>query len=414
MIDIKILEKNKEHFIESFKNRGIVLNKEIDKVIEMNKNYIELISKESEVRHQLNKISKEISTSSEKDLLKNEASILSKNAKEISSKISLIKKEMEEIVSYFPQLPLSDVPVGKDEKDNVVLKEYGEIKAKDSLPHWEILEKKKIILENEASNISGARHVFYNDKGVKLIKAIEKFMLDLHLKNGYKVIEPSVIVNEKSLFNTGQLPKFKEDLYKLENGQYLIPTAEVPLTNLADNKIFKKDELPIKITGSTSCFRKEAGSAGKDTRGLTRLHQFRKVELVKFGLKSEEENDFNEMLFQASKVLDLLEIPYRHLLLCTGDMSFGSQKTIDIEVWMPGQKKWTEISSVSSIGDFQSRRMMARVDVGGKKELINTYNGSGLAIGRTLAAILENYYDNLNDEVIIPESLKKYLDFDKF
>jgi seryl-tRNA synthetase len=194
------------------------------------------------------------------------------------------------------------------------------------------MEKKGLVLNEEAGTISGSRQVIYNDKAARLVKAVERFMLDMHVEAGYKVVEPPVIVNEEALYNTGQLPKFEEDLFKLTNGQYLIPTAEVPLTNLAANKIFKEDELPVKLTGGTNCFRSEAGSAGRDTRGIIRLHQFRKVELVKFGLARDEEKDFDEMLSQASKVLDKLGLPYRHLLLCTGDMSFGSRKTIDIEV----------------------------------------------------------------------------------
>jgi seryl-tRNA synthetase len=194
------------------------------------------------------------------------------------------------------------------------------------------MESMGLVLNEEAGVISGTRQVIYNDKAARLVKAVERLMLDLHHEAGYRIVEPPVIVNAEALYNTGQLPKFEEDLFKLTNGQYLIPTAEVPLTNLAANKIFKEDELPIKLTGGTQCFRSEAGSAGRDTRGIIRLHQFRKVELVKFGKASDEEKDFNEMLNQASKVLEVLELPYRHLLLCTGDMSFGSRKTIDLEV----------------------------------------------------------------------------------
>jgi seryl-tRNA synthetase len=194
------------------------------------------------------------------------------------------------------------------------------------------MEKKDMVLNEEAGTISGTRHVIYNDKAAQLVKATERLMLDLAKEGGYRIVEPPVIVNREALYNTGQLPKFEEDLFKLTNDQYLIPTAEVPLTNLAANKIFKEEELPIKLTGGTNCFRSEAGSAGRDTRGIVRLHQFRKVELVQYGLAKNEEQDFNAMLAQASKVLDTLGLKYRHLLLCTGDMSFGSRKTVDIEV----------------------------------------------------------------------------------
>ena len=411
MINIRDLVENKDKYLKGFQNKGLDLTTEVEKVIELQNKLTPLFGLESDTRAELNQLSKEIGKDPKNSDLKKQAGELSSKAKEISQQIKDLSDEIKTIASHFPQLPMDDVVIGKDEDDNVVLEEFGKITSDNKTPHWDILESKGLTLNEEAGVMSGSRQVIYNDKAAKLVKAIERLMLDMHNEAGYKIIEPPVIVNEEALYNTGQLPKFEEDLFKLTNGQYLIPTAEVPLTNISANKIYKEDELPIKLTGSTQCFRSEAGSAGRDTRGIIRLHQFRKVELVKFGKPSDEEKDFGEMLEQASKVLDVLGLPYRHLLLCTGDMSFGSRKTVDIEVWMPGQDRWVEISSVSTIGDFQARRLKARVDIDGKKELIYTYNGSALAIGRTIAAILENYYDEKADVIKIPEALHKYLDF---
>jgi len=276
-----------------------------------------------------------------------------------------------------------------------------------------VLEDGRILTE-ETAYISGARHVSYKGKTAQIVRAIEQLMIDTHLGEGVSLVEPPVMVNKEAMFNTGQLPKFEEDLFKLDNGQYLIPTAEVPVTNMVAGKIISPEELPIRMTAATSCFRSEAGSAGRDTRGIIRLHQFRKVELVTIGKPGEDEKDFNTILGLATSILDKLNLPYRLVELCTGDTSFGSERTVDIEVYMPGVKAYREISSVSRFGTFQSRRMKTRTkNEDGKKEFVNTFNGSGLAIERTLAAIVENYV-NENKEVVVPDALKKYVDFDTF
>lgn len=414
MINIKDLVQNKDKYLKAFTNRQMNLTEQVNKVIELQDKYLIELGKENELRAELNSVSKEIGQDPKNNELKKKAGQISTKAKEAGNTAKEIREEMIVISSYFPNVPADEVIIGENENDNVVIETFGEITKKETPAHWDILEEKGLTLDEEAGVISGTRQVIYNDKGALLLKAIERFMFDSHNKLGYTMIEPSVIVNKQALWNTGQLPKFEEDLYKLENGQYLIPTAEVPLTNLAAGKIYKENELPIRLYAGTPCFRKEAGSAGRDTRGLTRLHQFRKVELVTFGKAADEERDFNEMLKAASQILVDLKIPHRHLLLSTGDMGFGARKTIDIEVWMPGQDKWVEISSVSTVGDFQSRRLKAKVDIGGKKEFINTYNGSALAVGRTIAAILENFYNKETKMIDVPEVLQKYLEYKEF
>ena len=420
MINLKDLLQKKDSYIEAFKSKNLNLENDVTKVIRLYNEYASLSREEQILRESLNKINTEIKNKPKNEPLDplkiKEAKNLSTKSKDLSLKIMNLNEEIKNISSYFPNVPNKKVPNGKGEEDNVVL--YSELDNKKtnnfSKPHWNIIEEKNLILSKEASLISGPRQIIYNDKAALIIKALEKFMLEENSKNGFVVIEPPVIVNKAALYNTSQLPKFEDDLFKLNNDQYLIPTAEVPLTNLVANKILEKDCLPIKYTAGTNCFRKEAGSAGKDTRGLIRLHQFRKVELVMIGNPNEEEKDFDFMLETAKNILNKLELPYRVVQLCTGDLSFGAKETQDIEVWMPGVNMYREISSVSSMGDFQSRRMKARFSNEDKtKTFVYTYNGSSLAIGRTFAAIIENYIQE-DGSIIVPNVLKKYLPFDKF
>ncbi len=415
MIDLKHLKLNKDLYITNYINKGNDLTNEINSVLEYNDKYLELLNEEQDVRMKLNQTTSLIKTNPKDNDIKTKAKELSTKAKELKEQTDSLLIKINEITSSFPNLSSEEVPVGKDETENIILSTHlDELKVNEfSKPHWEIIEEKKLVLNNEAAFISGARQVIYQDKLALVVKALERLMLENANTNGYKTIEPPVIVNREALYNTGQLPKFEEDLYKLNENQFLIPTAEVPLTNLAANKLHNEDELPLMYVGSTSCFRKESGSAGRDTRGIIRLHQFRKVELVTIGRPEDETTDFDKMLSTARNVLDLLKLPYRLVQLCTGDSSFTSRKTIDIEVWMPGVNAYREISSVSSVGQFQSRRLKSRYkNSNGDKILTNTYNGSGLAIGRTVAAILENYID-ANGIIHSPEVLKKYLDFDK-
>ncbi len=416
MIDIRDLKNNKEKYITNYINKGNDLTIEVNKLIELHDNYLSLLNEEQDVRMNLNQTTGLIKQNPQDESIRGKAKELSTRAKELKEQTDNLESEIEELASRFPNISRDDVPVGKDEEDNVIISTHLDERKnnENAKPHWEIIEEKNLVMNDESSYISGARQVIYKDKLALVVKALERLMLDNANENGYMTIEPSVIVNKAALYNTGQLPKFEEDLYKLGEDQYLIPTGEVPLTNLAANKLLDETDLPLMYVGSTSCFRKEGGSAGRDTRGIIRLHQFRKVELVTIGKPSDEEKDFNNMLNTAVRVLELLKLPYRLVQLCTGDSSFTSRKTIDIEVWMPGVDTYREISSVSMVGDFQARRMKSRFkDSEGNKSLTNTYNGSGLAIGRTVAAILENY---INDQgnIVVPEALQKYLPFKEF
>ncbi len=416
MINLKDLKENKELYLEGFKNKGMELENEVSKVIELNDRVLVLLNDEQNVRAELNNTTDLIKNDPSNNEVKEKAKELSTKAKEIKEELTTLREEVEKISSHFPNIASQDVPVGKNEDDNVLISTHLDEKKENAFakPHWEIIEDNNLILNEEASYISGARQVVYNDKAAEVIKGLERFMLDNAKESGYKIIEPPVIVNEQALYNTGQLPKFGDDLYKVGESQYLIPTAEVPLTNLVAGKLMDESELPKQFVAGTNCFRKEAGSAGKDTRGLIRLHQFRKVELVTIGKPEDEQKDFNLMLSTATRVLEKLELPYRLLQLCTGDASFTSKKTIDIEVWMPGVDTYREISSVSMVGDFQARRMKARYkDSDNKKHLVYTYNGSGLAIGRTFAAIVENNIQE-NGKVKVPEALKSYVSFEEF
>ncbi|NQX83310.1 MAG: serine--tRNA ligase [Mycoplasmataceae bacterium] len=415
MINLKELKKNKEFYIKSFQNKGMDLTKEINDVIEIHSILIKELNKEQEIREELNNISSKFKTNPNDDF-KIKAKKLSTLAKKSKIIIFDLKNEIESKASYFPNPPSNDVPIGKDENENILISSHLDNKKNNifSKPHWEIIENNKMVLSEESTYISGSRHVIYNGNTALVVKALEKFMLKNAQYSNHVIIEPPVIVNKKTLYNTGQLPKFEEDLFKVTENQYLIPTAEVPLTNLVANKLLQEQQLPIKYVAGTNCFRKEAGSAGKDTRGLIRLHQFRKVELVTIGKPEDEKNDLNNILNTATRVLEKLELPYRLIQLCTGDSSFSSRKTIDIEVWMPGVKEYREISSVSSMGDFQSRRMKSRYkNFEGEKKFVFTYNGSGLAIGRTLAAIIENNIQE-NGMVRVPSVLKEFLSFDEF
>ncbi|VDR41811.1 seryl-tRNA synthetase [Mycoplasmopsis caviae] len=311
-----------------------------------------------------------------------------------------------------PNISLDDVPLGKDEKQNKVLKNHdnlGRGLVSGVLPHYTIASNLNIIDLERAVKMSGSRYVIYKGLGARLARALMNFMLDLHVKNGYEEYSVPFIVKPEILFGTGQLPKFKEDLFALEDTKnYLIPTAEVPLTNYYNNEIIDLSK-PIRMTAFTECFRSEAGSSGKDTKGIIRNHQFKKVELVKIVSEKDWEAEFNQMLEQAKLVLDELELPYRELLLCTGDLGFASRKTIDIEVWLPSEIKYREISSVSYMGDFQARRAMIRYkNEDGENVYAHTMNGSGLAIDRLIAAILENY-QNKDGSITIPKKLVPYM-----
>jgi len=320
---------------------------------------------------------------------------------------------LKAVLSELPNLPLDDVPVGADESDNLEIRKWGEPRALDFAPkeHFEIGEALGLMDFELAAKISGARFVVLKGALARLERALASFMLDLHTGEfGYQEVVPPALVRDDALFGTGQLPKFAEDLFATTNDYWLIPTAEVPLTNLVRESILEESELPLRFTAWTPCFRSEAGAAGKDTRGMIRQHQFSKVELVSLTTPETSLEEHDRMTACAEEVLKRLELPYRVVVLSTGDMGFSARKTHDIEVWLPGQSAYREISSCSVCGDFQARRMNARYRPADDKELrfVHTLNGSGLAVGRTLIAVLENYQEE-DGSVSVPPALRPYL-----
>lgn len=350
-----------------------------------------------------------------------DASDLIEEMKKVSQELKGLDgiiEEKEETLQDFllivPNLPHSSVPVGKDPSDNVEVRRWGEIPKFDFEPkaHWDLGEELGILDFKNGAKITGARFTLYWDLGAKLERALINFMLDLHTReHGYREVLPPFMVNRTTMTGTGQLPKFEEELFKVEGTDYfLIPTAEVPVTNIHQDEVLEEKVLPLYYTAYTPCFRKEAGSYGKDTRGLIRQHQFNKVELVKFAKPENSYGELERLLSNAEEVLKRLKLPYRVVNLCSGDLGFSASKTYDIEVWLPGQNTFKEISSCSNFEDFQARRAKIRYRISGKSktEYVHTLNGSGLAVGRTLVAILENY-QQADGSVIIPEILRPYL-----
>jgi seryl-tRNA synthetase len=336
------------------------------------------------------------------------------------SEIDVILKGIEERVRLFmlnvPNIPHATVPVGKDETGNVEVRKWGEPRTFDFEPlnHWDIAETLGIIDFETGAKIAGARFSLMKGAGARLERALMNFMLDLNTSKGYTEVFPPLLVNKESMTGTGQLPKFEMDLFRVVDPEfYLIPTAEVPVTNIHRSEILRDEQLPVFYTAYTPCFRREAGSYGKDVRGLIRQHQFNKVELVKFSRPEDSYAELEKLTADAEDILQKLCLPYRVVLLCTGDMGFSSAKTYDIEVWLPGQQRYREISSCSNFEDFQARRADIRFKREGKKgtEFVHTLNGSALAIGRTLVAVLENYQMQ-DGSVIVPEVLQKYMGYD--
>jgi seryl-tRNA synthetase len=340
---------------------------------------------------------------------------VSQELKELDGIVEEKEKALREFLLTIPNLPHSSVPKGKDSSDNVEVRQWGEIPKFDfePKPHWDLGEELGILDFKSGAKIAGARFTLYLDLGAKLERALINFMLNLHTReHGYREVLPPFMVNRMTMTGTGQLPKFEEELFKVEGyDYYLIPTAEVPVTNIHQDEVIEEENLPLYYTAYTPCFRKEAGSYGKDTRGLIRQHQFNKVELVKFTKPEDSYDELEKLLSDAEEILKRLKLPYRVVNLCTGDLGFSASKTYDIEVWLPGQNTFKEISSCSNFEDFQARRAKIRYRISGKSktEYVHTLNGSGLAVGRTLVAILENY-QQADGTVVIPEVLRPYLD----
>jgi seryl-tRNA synthetase len=415
VLDIKIIRQNPELLKEALKKRNMDLS--IEELLEVDTQLREKQTQSQSLSAERNKLSKEIGLlKSQKQDATELLEIVAKSKLQEETLVNETKEleaKIKEMLSFFPNIPHSSVPYGVDEKDNVEVRKVGEIPKFSFIPkeHYELGANLGMMDFERATQMAGSRFVVLSSDLAILERALYCFMLDLHTKkHGFKEHSTPVILREEALFNTGQLPKFKEDLFKTTDDRWLISTTEIPLTNLSANDFVATEELPIRRTGLSLCFRSEAGSAGRDTRGMIRQHQFYKVEMVSITSPDESMNELEFMTGCAEEVLKQLKIPYRVVLLCSGDMGFTSTKTYDIEVWLPGQNTYREISSCSNCGDFQARRMSAKIKDKDAKDypFVHTLNGSGLAVGRTLIAVLENYQQE-DGSILIPEVLQKYM-----
>lgn len=417
MLDIKMIRTEPEFVKEKITKRGDDPSV-VDEILELDKERRELIVKTEELKSRRNKVSGEIA---QKKRNKENADDVILEMRQVGDQIKEIDQSLNKLnddVTYklvrIPNLISDETPVGKDEDDNVEVRKWGEPRTFDfeSKAHWDLVENLKMADFDRAAKVSGARFVFLTGQGAQLERALMNFMVTMHTtQHGYTEMMVPQLVNADSMFGTGQLPKFEEDLFKVEEeGLYTIPTAEVPLTNFYRDEVLQNEQFPIKFTGQSACFRSEAGSAGRDTRGLIRLHQFNKVEMVRYERPEDSYNALEELTNHAEKVLQALELPYRTVNLCTGDIGFGSAKTYDIEVWLPSYNDYKEISSCSNMTDFQARRSNIRFkrDKDSKPEFVHTLNGSGLAVGRTFAAIVENY-QNEDGSITVPEVLVPFM-----
>ena len=407
MLDIKLIQKEIDYVIDKLKSRNVdeTLLRNLSSIVKQ-RNL--LLVEQSKLSEQKNIISKELPKSNNKQELLKQANEVKKAIQEIEIKIKNYQDQLDQLLPTIPNLPLDQVPVGQDETDNVVIEKHenlGHGLVKKLKPHYEIAIEKNLIDFPRAAKLSGSRFVFFKNKGALLVRALENFMLDFHIKNGYEEILPPLLVNSNTLFGTGQLPKFSEDLFKINDEDlWLIPTAEVPLTNYYNNEIIDL-ATPVKFCAYTPCFRSEAGSSGKDTKGLIRSRQFNKVEMVKITNQNDALKEFELCVQDAQKILELLEIPYQKILLCSGDLGFSSKITYDLELWLPSEQRFREVSSISYFGDFQARRAMIRYrNENNKTEYAHTINGSGLAIDRIIAAILE-IYQNEDGSIDVPKVL---------
>lgn len=415
MLDIKMIRQNTDEIKERLATRGVKAEK-IDALLEKDKRRRKLLVETEGLKQKRNEVSAEIANAKRN---KQDATDAIKEMREVGAKIKSLDEELEEVeatvkdmASRLPNLPNPTIPVGPDESANVELRKVGTPREFDFEPkaHWDIGEDLGILDFDRGAKVSGARFVYYKGLGARLERAVYNFMLDEHAKEGYTEMLPPYIVNAQTMYGTGQFPKFKEDVYQV-NGEdmTLIPTAEVPLTNYYRDEVIPKEKLPVYFTALTPCFRSEAGSAGRDTRGLIRMHQFNKVEMVKFSKPENSYDELEKMTQNAGNIMEKLGLPYHVITLSTGDMGFSAAMTHDLEVWMPAQNKYREISSCSNCEDFQARRAHIQYrDENGKLNFVHTLNGSGLAVGRTVAAILENY-QNEDGSVTVPEALRPYL-----
>ena len=420
MLDIKLIRENPDKVKAAMKTRNKDMDAVVDEILAIDKQVRDLTQKADALKAEQNAASKQIPQIKKEggdiseimarmNAIKEEVKVLDADKAELAAKQKTMMYE-------FPNVPSDTTPVGKDDSENVEVRRWGEPRNFDfeAKAHWDIGADLGILDPETAAKVTGARFHFYRGLGARLERAIINFFLNTHTENGYTEVFPPFMVNRASMTVTGQLPKFEQDAFKLTNDYFLIPTAEVPVTNMYRDDIMDGAQLPMSFCAYSACFRAEAGSAGRDTRGLIRQHQFNKVELVKFAKPEESYAELEKLTNDAERVLQLLGLPYRVVALTTGDIGFSSAKTYDIEVWMPSYGRYVEISSCSNFEDFQARRASIRYKNGpkDKAQLVHTLNGSGVAIGRTTAAILENY-QNADGSVTIPEALRPYMGVDE-
>ncbi len=418
MLDIRFVRENVGQIKNALQKRNYAIS--LDEFLKDEEERRAILREAEELRNKRNVVSEEIGRlkrqQQDAEPLVNEMKVVSDRIKSFDDRLKELDEKGKFFILNIPNIPHESVPVGKDETENLVIRTWGKPEEFDFPPlnHWDIAEMLGMIDFDRASKIAGARFALMKGAGARLERSLMNFMLALNTSKGYTEVFPPILVNRESMTATGQLPKFEAELFRIADPEfYLIPTAEVPVTNIHRDEILKEQDLPIYYTAYTPCFRREAGSYGKDTRGLIRQHQFNKVELVKFVKPEDSYNELETLTGDAEDILRKLGLPYRVVALCTGDLGFSASKTYDLEVWLPGQQRYREISSCSNFEDFQARRANIRFKREGKKgtEFVHTLNGSGLAIGRTVVAILENYQQK-NGSVVIPEALIPYMGTD--
>ena len=420
MLDIKLIRNETDRVKARLATRGANYDADIDAILQRDDARRALIFDTEQLKARQNEASRQIpamkKAGQSTDALMAQMAEISAKIKEEDAKVTALDAEILDLLARMPNLPDDSVPTGADSDDNVEVRRWGEPRVfpYEPKPHWDIGRDLGILDPESAAKVTGARFHFYRGLGARLERAVINFFLNTHTQRGYTEVFPPFMVNKDSMFGTGQLPKFAEDMFKLEGlDYYLIPTAEVPVTNYHRESIVDGAALPFKYCAYSACFRAEAGSAGRDTRGLIRQHQFNKVELVKFAHPEDSFNQLESLTLDAEYVLQQLGLPHRTVVLCTGDMGFGSAKTYDIEVWLPSYNRYAEISSCSNMTDFQARRANIRFKMSPKEkaQFVHTLNGSGVAVGRTVAAILENY-QNEDGSVTVPEALRPYMGCD--
>lgn len=420
MLDIKIIRENPDRVKAALKTRNADYDSYIDEILEIDEKRRKLSTETDALKAEQNKVSKQIpimkKNGENTDAVMAEMKEISEKIKNDNAVISELEAKQRDTLLRIPNIPSETTPVGKDDSENVELRKWGEPSKFDFEPlaHWDIGKNLGILDPETAAKVTGARFHFYKGLGARLERAVISYFLNTHTENGYTEVLPPYMVNRASMTGTGQLPKFEEDAFRVANNDYfLIPTAEVPVTNMHRDEILSGDKLPIKYCAYSACFRAEAGSAGRDQRGLIRQHQFNKVELVKFVDPATSYDELEKLTNDAERVLQGLGLPYRVVALSTGDIGFSSAKTYDIEVWMPSYNRYVEISSCSNFEDYQARRAAIRFKNSpkDKAQFVHTLNGSGVAVGRTVAAILENY-QNADGSVTIPEALVPFMGTD--